>query len=118
MEQQIIQLIQNIIFDKYQLENAEVKLSVPPKKNLGDFAMNCALLARDLRMNPNIIAEELSKLLESQELVLSAEVAGPYINLKISKDIFTNSFKDIYSDLSVFLHPEVSKGTKIIIDYI
>ena len=118
MEQQIIQLIQNIIFDKYQLENAEVKLSVPPKKNLGDFAMNCALLARDLRMNPNIIAEELSKLLESQELVLSAEVAGPYINLKISKDIFTNSFKEIYSDLSVFLHPKVSKGTKIIIDYI
>ena len=118
MEQQIIQLIQNIIFDKYQLENAEVKLSVPPKKNLGDFAMNCALLARDLRMNPNIIAEELSKLLESQELVLSAEVAGPYINLKISKDIFTNSFKNIYSDLSVFLHPKVSKGTKIIIDYI
>lgn len=118
MEQQIVSLIQGLIFNKYQLENALVKLSVPPKKNLGDFAMNCALLARDLRMNPNVIAEELVELLVQEDLILSAEVSGPYINIKISKDIFTESFKSIYSDLELFLQPNIWEGTKIIIDYI
>jgi arginyl-tRNA synthetase len=71
-----------------------------------------------LKKNPAMIAGELSNYLKEENLIEQANPAGPYINLKISKTIFTEAFTEMYSDQEIFLSPKVSKGEKIVIDYI
>jgi arginyl-tRNA synthetase len=93
MEKQISLLLQKIIQENYSIHLEDLQLKFPPKKDLGDFAFNCARLSRDLKKSPLIIAEELSVILKANELIDSAELSGPYINLKISKTIFTEAFK-------------------------
>jgi arginyl-tRNA synthetase len=71
-----------------------------------------------LKKNPAMIAGELSNYLKDENLIEEANPAGPYINLKISKSIFTDAFSEMYLDQPNFLSPKVSKGEKIVIDYI
>jgi arginyl-tRNA synthetase len=118
MEKQISLLLQKIIREKYDVSLDEIKLEFPPKKDLWDFAFGCFVLSRDLKKNPAMIAGELSNYLKEENLIDDANPAGPYINLKISKNIFTDAFTEMYSDQTNFLSPQVSKGEKIVIDYI
>lgn len=118
MEKQISELLQKIIQNKYNIELDEVKLEFPPKKDLWDFAFGCFVLSRQLKKHPNIIATEISKFLQDENLIDEANPAGPYINLKISKTIFTVAFDSMYSDQNNFLSPKISNGEKVIIDYI
>ena len=57
-----------------------------PKNNQGDFALNIAFrLAKDLRMAPQKIAEELqAQLVHCTDITSS--VAGGYVNLKLKDD--------------------------------
>lgn len=56
----------------------------PPRDSAhGDMATNAALvLAKPLKANPRALAEQLGKVLERLDEVVSAEVAGPgFLNL-------------------------------------
>lgn len=51
--------IQNALLHLYGIEDTEISLSHPPKKELGDFAYGTFLLARDLKKSPQIISRKL-----------------------------------------------------------
>ena len=59
----------------------EVQLTVPPKKEFGDFASNFAMQsARALRCNPRVLAQYIVENLDCP-YVKKAEIAGPgFIN--------------------------------------
>ncbi len=98
MKQELIQLLQEVIQKNYNLELDEITLENPPKKALWDYAFWCFVLSRDLKKNPAQIAREISELLNWKDLVESATPAGPYINIKVNKSIFTQKFLEyIYS---------------------
>ncbi len=118
MELQIIELLQKIIKELYWVELKEIKLETPPKKELWDFAFGCFTLARDLKKAPPIIAWELAEVLNKDDLIEEASVAGPYLNLKISKSIFTNNFNEIYKNKEKFLKQNIWEGKTIVVDYI
>jgi arginyl-tRNA synthetase len=65
-----------------------------------------------------MIASELVELLQEEELIESASAAGPYLNLKISKQIFVDALKSIYENIDTFLAPNIGNNEKIVIDYI
>ena len=146
MEQQIADLLKEKIKENYDIALDNIRLEVPPKKELWDFAFGCFVLSRDLKKNPTQIAMELKKILNSYchpELVpqghnnlgsiknrdsesslewhtcLIEEVttAWPYINIRVSKTIFTDIFNSIYSDIYGFLTQKNNSKT-IVIDYI
>lgn len=65
----------------------EVQLTVPPKKEFGDFASNFAMQsARVLRCNPRVLAQYIVENLDCP-YVMKAEIAGPgFINFYLNPD--------------------------------
>lgn len=65
----------------------EVQLTVPPKKEFGDFASNFAMQsARALRCNPRVLAQYIVENLDCP-YVKNAEIAGPgFINFYLNPD--------------------------------
>ena len=65
----------------------EVQLTVPPKKEFGDFASNFAMQsARALRCNPRVLAQYIVENLDCP-YVMKAEIAGPgFINFYLNPD--------------------------------
>ncbi len=118
MEDKIISLLQNIIKSEYDLDIQDIKLEIPPKKDLGDFAFGAFLLSRDLKRNPNQIANELLEKITWYELIDSASVEGPYLNIFINKSSFNDLFINIYSDEYFDDISNIGNWKKIVVDYI
>ncbi|MGM9540258.1 arginine--tRNA ligase [Anaerovibrio sp.] len=80
-----------------EAELPAVVLEVPPKKELGDFATNIAMQsARAFRMNPRLIAQELTKRIQGEWLD-RVEIAGPgFINFYLKSNV-------IYDGLAALL---------------
>ncbi|MGC6368054.1 MAG: arginine--tRNA ligase [Candidatus Marinamargulisbacteria bacterium] len=84
-----------------------------PKNNQGDFALNIAFkLAKDLKMPPQKIAEELkSQLIKCNDI--SCSVSGGYVNLTLNNDA-------LYKFFTTFLNtaPNIKSSEKILIEYV
>jgi arginyl-tRNA synthetase len=70
----------------------EKLLEVPPKPEMGDFALPCFTLAKRLRKNPAQIAQDLAEAVEQgrkanteTSLIREAASQGPYLNLKLDQ---------------------------------
>ncbi len=66
-------------------------IEIPPQENMGDFAFPCFTLAKTMRKNPKLIAEEIAKGLEI-EGVEKIENENAYVNFfldrqKVSNDV-------------------------------
>ncbi|MDU3153706.1 MAG: arginine--tRNA ligase, partial [Anaerococcus hydrogenalis] len=64
-------------------------IEIPPQDNMGDFAFPCFTLARTMRKNPKLIAEEIAKSLEI-EGVEKIENENAYVNFFLDKQKVTN----------------------------
>jgi len=118
MQKQIIEILEKIILEKYNLEKKDIKLEIPPKKNLWDFAFWGFQLAKDLRKNPHQIVEELKWFLEKDknDVIDSLEVAWPYLNIKINKGNLTKQFLDFITQWWIYNFS--TQEENIYIDYI
>lgn len=112
------QILKDIIKSEYNLEIDNIELKTPPKRNLGDAAFGCFVLSKDLRKSPNTIAEELAVILKKNDNFEDAVPTGPYINLKVSKDIYTHQLSELYGNIENFLSPNIWDNKKIVVDYI
>ena len=61
MKTKLQNILKEIIFNLYDLENPEISLENPPKKELWDFAFWPFLLAKELKKNPVQIWAEISR---------------------------------------------------------
>ncbi len=96
MKQSLEKKILKVIDDNYWVKLDSIQLREPPKKELGDFAFNCWILAKDLRKNPTLIAEELVLLITWIKDIEFVSVDWAYINIKLSKNIYSELFIDLY----------------------
>lgn len=74
-------------------------LSPPPKSDMGDFAFPCFILAKELKLNPAKLAQDLASNLKSTALIEKSKNFGPYINFFLST-----------SELASILVPEILSG--------
>jgi arginyl-tRNA synthetase len=82
-----------------------------------DFSFNVWILSKQLKKNPNIIASELKEFLLNTEndLIEKLEIAWAYLNIKISSNIYTDIFNELYKNDLV---KNIWKNKTIVIDYI
>lgn len=94
-------------------------VETPPKKELGDFATNIAMLiAGREKQNPREIAEKIITEIKKNSEVENAEIAGPgFINLKISEKIYEQEFKKIL-ELGEDYGRGEKKKTKVQVEYV
>lgn len=95
IEEAALGAIKDGVFPEAKLP--DIVLEVPPKKELGDFATNIAMQsAKAFRMNPRLIAQELTKRIQGEWLE-RIEIAGPgFINFYLKLNV-------IYDGLAALL---------------
>ncbi|MBR9699835.1 arginine--tRNA ligase [Candidatus Woesearchaeota archaeon] len=76
----------------------DISLSVPPDPSLGDYSLACFPFAKELKKNPQEIAEDLSKSVKA-DFIEKIETKGAYLNFFLDK-------KQLVKDI---LHP-ILKG--------
>lgn len=90
LEETLIELIEKKYWEKLET----IKLEVPPKKELWDYAFACFVLAKTTKLSPQVIAWELKEFIENTKvpLIERVETAGPYLNIYLDKHIYTQMF--------------------------
>ena len=119
MQNQIKKIITKIIKNKYNIKIKNIKLDTPPKKDLWDYAFGVFILAKELKQNPVEIAKELSWLFKEKKIFKEIILAGPYINIKINKSKFTETFIKNSKLENIYKKEKKKNSNKnIYIDYI
>lgn len=94
-----------------------IVLEKPKDKNYGHYATPAAFsLAKELRKNPALIAQELTGKLKGIEIFESVQSVGGYINLRLKK-----SFLGTQAALALTLDRDFGKGSKqgrILLEYV
>ena len=60
-------------------------IEIPPNKDMGDYAFPCFKLAKVFRKSPNMIAEELSNKIETNDEISKVINMGGYVNFFVNK---------------------------------
>lgn len=111
MKEKIVEEIYNIL--NKEVEPTDIIVEKPKDRKLGDYSIPCFSLAKKLRKNPNVIAEEISK-----KLSLKSEVLNGYLNVFIDKNSFT---KELLEKISIekenYGSNKSGEGKTIVIDY-
>ncbi len=85
MNTKLVSYLREAIWKYFSFEIDDITLSEPPKKNLGDYAFGCFVLAKNLQKNPALIAQELAQYIVSDNdhntLIKSVSAEGPYLNI-------------------------------------
>lgn len=92
-----------------------------PKSNLhGDFACNLAMmLAKPLRQNPRIIAEQLIQAIPKHDGIEKIEVAGAgFINFYLAANTKHVIVKDILQAGHLFGHNKTGNGEKVQVEFV
>ena len=92
-----------------------------PKSNLhGDFACNLAMmLAKPLRQNPRIIAEQLIQAIPKHDGIEKIEVAGAgFINFYLAANTKHAIVKDILQAGHLFGHNKTGNGEKVQVEFV
>ncbi|NVP17296.1 arginine--tRNA ligase [Candidatus Gracilibacteria bacterium] len=119
MENTLKQEILKVIKEKYSISLYDLNLTIPPKKELGDFAFNCGILSRELKKSPAMIADDLLIELKNISLIKNVTNENGFINITLNTDIFTQNFKNIYNSyLNDKNYFNIGAGSKLVVDYI
>jgi arginyl-tRNA synthetase len=75
-----------------------IEIVIPPDTKMGDFAFGCFRLAKERKMSPAALAQEIATKLKGLETadVAKAEAVGPYVNFTLStSDVVHRVVRDV-----------------------
>lgn len=116
-----------VLIDEFALSkglNEEIAFSVeiPPKNINADLALNAAMvIAKKIKMNPRIIAQELSDIItvKLQSSVKAAEIAGAgFINLYFTDYFLHEELKKILDKKENYAKQESFGKEKIMVEFV
>ncbi len=93
-------------------------LEYPPDPTMGDIALPCFKLSRQLRTAPPRIAAELAAAVAPTEEIARVEVAGGYLNFHINRHAFSaRVMADIAAAGADYGSPRTGGGRTVVLDY-
>lgn len=112
--------IDKAIEDK-KLGNLEINnftpiCEIPKNTQFGDFAINVSSLARDAKMAPPLIAQNIANYIEYKGFSVNT-VAG-FINFKLEEDMLCDITRDILDKKENYCASDVGKGEKVNLEYV
>src|ERR1700736_2816353 len=93
----------------------------PPKDPThGDMATNAAMvLAKEARTKPRDLAEKIASRLRTDDLIASADVAGPgFINLTLSASVWAETLRTVLREGNSYGQSAVGAGEKVNVEYV
>ena len=116
IREEIVQwLTGNVPLDR---EAVEAALEVPPNADMGDYALPCFVLAKQMRKPPAAIAQGLAEQFRPSRHVISCKAAGPYLNFSVDRPAMMALVLDaVRSAADNYGHSDAGAGSTIVIDY-
>ena len=109
-----------------QLEKMDLGLSfeeiyklieIPPQDNMGDYSFPCFSLAKTLRKNPALIAENLAEKIELEGFE-KIENLNAYLNFYVDRKVFEEEIlKEILEKKEKYGSSDKGSGKNIVIDF-
>ena len=114
--------IKKIISEKIKIDGVTPNsifelLSVPPKAEMGDFALPCFSFAKIQKCAPNTIAERIAKSLQSDDLIDHTEILNGYLNIYLNKQKMLASLVDELFATKNLAKNTSGKGKKVCLDF-
>lgn len=105
------------IVKKAGYDEENITLLPSNRKDLGQFQLNEAMtLAKKYHKNPQVIAEDIKKVLQEDSRFTNVNIAGPgFINISLSDNYLIEFLNKINKDVTINIDKRPSK--KIILDY-
>ena len=93
-------------------------VETPPDEKLGDLAFPCFPLAKVMRKAPPVIAAELAKELEADELIEKVDAVGGYLNFFYNRSLFIqNTVKKAREAGDKWGSSDMGCGKTVLVEY-
>ena len=94
-------------------------IEIPNDTNLGDYAFPCFRLAKELKLPPQKIAQQiLENIKYDKEVIENIKIVGGYLNFFINKETFVKeAIKEFDKKREDYGSSDIGKGKNIVIDY-
>lgn len=110
--------IDKIIKSKYDIENLDFTIAVPPENVGADFAINAGfLLSKITKKNPALIAEEIANELKKDKQIDKVNVAQGYINVVLNNDLLKLEIQKLINQPDYF-KSNIGKNKKVNIEFV
>ncbi len=89
---------------------------IPKNTQFGDYAINVSSLARNAKMSPPAIAQNIAEFIQPKGFSINT-VAG-FINFKLEKEMLNSIVKEILDKKEEFSQTNIGKGEKVNLEYV
>lgn len=101
-----------------EVEDLSLKIETPPDRKMGDYAFPTFSLAKTMRKNPALIAEELKETLSSVEGIEKVVAQGPYLNFFTDGAALAQSVLEaVLEQREKFGASSIGDGKTVVIEY-
>ena len=101
---------------------AELEVSVPKKKEFGDFSTNAALIiASETGKRPREVAQKIAEAIEqgSHDFIEKLDIAGPgFINFFVNEALFTSELREILRLEKQYGASSEGSGQKVMVEFV
>ena len=103
-----------------ELAQCEIEklIEVPPDYKMGDYALPCFILAKQVKRSPQMIAEKLGVGFEADEYIKNVVTTGPYLNFFVNRSMFIRHvLHSIDREKDGFGTSDEGEGKCVVVDY-
>ncbi|WP_350446018.1 arginine--tRNA ligase [Anaeromonas gelatinilytica] len=93
-------------------------IEIPPNYEMGDYAMPCFKMAKIFRKAPNMISEEIVKMIARNKYFERIESVGPYVNFFIDRGLFAKTvLKEVNEKGEKYGATNIGKNKNVIVEF-
>lgn len=110
------ELIELIIKENSKIDRANINIEIPKDRSLGDYALPCFTIAKQLSLNPNLIANDIKEHID-KTYFSKIEVKNAYINFFLKKEEITKKIIDEVLEQKDLYGTKKPNNKTVVIDY-
>ena len=97
-------------------ESGTLSVEKPKNTDFGDFAINVSSLARNARLAPPQIANEIVANIDAKDFEIT--VMGGFINFRVGSSFLKDLIEEIFTEKKNFAKPKKINKEKILLEYV
>ena len=111
-------IAKKLVVDGVDVETLASFIEVPPKTDMGDYALPCFKLSKLLRSSPIKIAEDLASAFSVDSVISECTALNGYLNFKVNRTALAEALlNEIMTEGEKYGSSDLGNGKTICIDY-